>query len=248
MRRPRGLGLLLAVASTYAATTVLGHRLAQRVDPVALTPPRADRRRGRWSCCRSSRSRGHARADAHLGHGLSGTSLGRDHGPVLGPAPTAGCAPCSGSAATLVEPVSACAAVAALLLGERLWPAPARRCRPRGRGSPAPLRGASGRGATGLGVVGRGQCLSCRGHPRWPRPAQPAVPVAVAQVHDRADDYTAQEVPPHKLGGEPTARPEQRDQGHERHPEGAREVRRAVAQHSSPPRTRSPKARYSAMS
>src|SRR5687767_6658587 len=33
------LGLVLAVASgtTYAATTVLGHRLAQRVDPVALT-------------------------------------------------------------------------------------------------------------------------------------------------------------------------------------------------------------------
>ncbi|HSV40755.1 MAG TPA: EamA family transporter [Nocardioidaceae bacterium] len=34
-----GLGLLLAIASgaTYAATTVLGHTLAQRVDPVALT-------------------------------------------------------------------------------------------------------------------------------------------------------------------------------------------------------------------
>lgn len=34
-----GLGLILAVAAgvTYAATTVLGHTLAQRVEPVALT-------------------------------------------------------------------------------------------------------------------------------------------------------------------------------------------------------------------
>lgn len=124
-----GLGLFLAVASgaTYAATTVLGHRLAQRVDPVALT-----------TCATAA---GALALAPFLGVAAS------TGGPVfasdavsaallvyLGVATMAlsygllyaGLRTTSGSAATvatLVEPLSA-ALLAAALLGERLtWPA-----------------------------------------------------------------------------------------------------------------------------
>jgi DME family drug/metabolite transporter len=124
-----GLGLLLAVAAgaTYAATTVLGHDLAQRVDAVALT-----------TCATA------AGAVALLPFLWFAAATG---GPVLSTDPEslallaylgvatmalaygllyAGLRTTSGSAATvatLVEPLSA-AALAALLLGERLtWAA-----------------------------------------------------------------------------------------------------------------------------
>ncbi len=124
-----GLGLLLAVASgaTYAATTVLGHRLAQRVDPVALTTcatatgavvllpflavaaathePTHPSGAASWALL------------VYLGVATMALSYGLLY---------AGLRTTSGSAATvatLVEPVSA-ALLAALLLGERLsWPA-----------------------------------------------------------------------------------------------------------------------------
>ena len=123
-----GLGLALAVlaGATYAATTVLGHRIAQRVDPVALT-----------TCATA------AGAVALAGcFGLAGAT-GR---PLLPSSPCslglllylglatmalaygllyAGLRTTSGSAATvatLAEPVSA-ALLAAVLLGEQLsWP------------------------------------------------------------------------------------------------------------------------------
>lgn len=124
-----GLGLVLAVAAgaTYAATTVLGHHLAQRVDPVALTT-----------------SATAAGAVILLPFIAIAIATGE---PALTSQPTslalllylgvatmalaygllyAGLRTTSGSAATvatLVEPISA-AALAAALLGERLtWPA-----------------------------------------------------------------------------------------------------------------------------
>jgi DME family drug/metabolite transporter len=123
------LGLILALASgvTYAATTVLGHTLAKRVDPVALT-----------TCATAAGAvalapfLGFAAASggpvltsdaasltllAYLGIATMALSYGLLY---------AGLRTTSGSAATvatLVEPVSA-ALLAALLLGERLtWPA-----------------------------------------------------------------------------------------------------------------------------
>jgi DME family drug/metabolite transporter len=124
-----GFGLVLAVASgaTYAATTVLGHTLAQRVDSVALT-----------TCATA------AGAVALSPFLVVAAASGE---PVVTTDPTslalmaylgfatmalaygllyAGLRTTSGSAATvatLVEPLSA-ALLAALLLGERLpWPA-----------------------------------------------------------------------------------------------------------------------------
>ena len=124
-----GLGLILAVAAgaTYAATTVLGHTLAQRVDPVALT-----------TCATA------AGAAVLVPFLVIAAVSGA---PVIGASPAslallvylgvatmalaygllyAGLRTTSGSAATvatLLEPLSA-AVLAALLLGERLpWPA-----------------------------------------------------------------------------------------------------------------------------
>jgi DME family drug/metabolite transporter len=122
-------GLVLAVASgtTYAATTVLGHRLAQRVDPVALT-----------TCATAAGAVALAPffvLAAYAGEPV----LASDAGSLallvyLGVATMAlsygllyaGLRTTSGSAATvatLVEPLSA-ALLAAVVLGERLtWPA-----------------------------------------------------------------------------------------------------------------------------
>jgi DME family drug/metabolite transporter len=122
-------GLVLAVASgtTYAATTVLGHRLAQRVDPVALT-----------TCATAAGAVALAPffvLAAYAGEPV----LASDAGSLallvyLGVATMAlsygllyaGLRTTSGSAATvatLVEPLSA-ALLAAVILGERLtWPA-----------------------------------------------------------------------------------------------------------------------------
>jgi drug/metabolite transporter, DME family len=124
-----GLGLLLAIAAgaTYAATTVLGHTLAQRVDPVALT-----------TCATAA---GGVALLPFLGVAAAA------HEPVLTGKPVslallaylgvatmalaygllyAGLRSTSGSAATvatLVEPLSA-ALLAVVLLSERLaWPA-----------------------------------------------------------------------------------------------------------------------------
>ncbi|MEU4216176.1 EamA family transporter [Actinoplanes sp. NPDC026623] len=124
-----GLGLLLAVAAgaTYAATTVLGHALAQKVEPVALT-----------TCATTAGA-------LLLAPFLLVAAVGDE--PVVGVSPAslallgylgvatmalaygllyAGLRTTSGSAATvatLLEPLSA-ALLAALLLGERLsWPA-----------------------------------------------------------------------------------------------------------------------------
>ncbi|MEV4636371.1 DMT family transporter [Actinoplanes sp. NPDC049548] len=124
-----GLGLILAVAAgaTYAATTVLGHTLAQRVEPVALT-----------TCATA------AGAVALAPFLLFAAA---NHEPVVATRPAslallvylgvatmalaygllyAGLRTTSGSAATvatLLEPVSA-ALLAALFLGERLpWSA-----------------------------------------------------------------------------------------------------------------------------
>ena len=120
-----GLGLLLAVAAgvTYAATTVLGHTLAQRVGPVALT-----------TCAT-------AVGAVVLAPFLAAAVLADE--PLIGTSPGslalltylgiatmalaygllyAGLRTTSGSAATvatLLEPVAA-ALLAALLLGERL--------------------------------------------------------------------------------------------------------------------------------
>jgi DME family drug/metabolite transporter len=122
------LGLVLAVASaaTYAATTLLGHGLAQRVDPVALT-----------TCATAAGAAALspvlvlAAAQHHLlptADPVSLLLLGY-HGGALALAYLllyAGLRTVSGSAATvatLVEPVSA-AVLAVVLLGERLpWPA-----------------------------------------------------------------------------------------------------------------------------
>jgi DME family drug/metabolite transporter len=124
-----GLGLILAVAAgaTYAATTVLGHTLAQHVEPVALT-----------TCATAAGA-------IVLAPFLLVAALKNE--PVIGVSPAslalltylgvatmalaygllyAGLRTTSGSAATvatLLEPVSA-GVLAALLLGERLpWPA-----------------------------------------------------------------------------------------------------------------------------
>ncbi|HET6561649.1 MAG TPA: DMT family transporter [Marmoricola sp.] len=123
-----GLGLALAVAAgaTYAATTVLGHRLAQRVDPVPLT-----------TCATAAGA-------VALSPFLVGALLASE--PVLTAEPVslallvylgvatmalaygllyAGLRTTSGAAATvatLVEPLSA-ALLAVLLLGEELAPA-----------------------------------------------------------------------------------------------------------------------------
>jgi DME family drug/metabolite transporter len=123
------LGLVLAVVAgaTYAATTVLGHSLAQRVDPVALT-----------TCATSAgavflapflivaavrdqpvigTSAGSLALLAYLGIATMALAYGLLY---------AGLRTTSGSAATvatLLEPLSA-ALLAALILGERLsWPA-----------------------------------------------------------------------------------------------------------------------------
>ena len=123
------LGLVLAVAAgaTYSATTVLGHSLAQRVDPVALTTcattvgalvliP--------FLAIAAATSQPVLTSDptslallVYLGVGTMALSYGLLY---------AGLRTTSGSAATvatLVEPLSA-ALLAALILGERLtWPA-----------------------------------------------------------------------------------------------------------------------------
>ena len=122
------LGLVLAVASgaTYAATTVLGHRLAQQVDPVALTtcatavgavvlaPFLALAVATREPVLTSG-----AASSALLLY-LGVATMALSYGLLY-----AGLRTTSGSAATvatLVEPLSA-ALLAALLLGERLtWP------------------------------------------------------------------------------------------------------------------------------
>ncbi|MEU8265452.1 DMT family transporter [Micromonospora sp. NPDC048999] len=123
------LGLLLAVAAgtIYAATTVLGHTLAQRADPVALT-----------TCTTAAGA-------VTLAPFLVAATISNQ--PLIGTSPAslallaylgiatmalaygllyAGLRTTSGSAATvatLLEPVSA-ALLAAALLGERLpWPA-----------------------------------------------------------------------------------------------------------------------------
>ena len=117
----------MASGATYAATTVLGHRLAQRVDPVALT-----------TCATAV---GAVVLLPFLALAAAGHEPTHPSGPTswvllvyLGVATMAlsygllyaGLRTTSGSAATvatLVEPVSA-ALLAALLLGERLsWPA-----------------------------------------------------------------------------------------------------------------------------
>lgn len=123
------LGLVLAVASgvTYAATTVLGHTLAQRVDPIALT-----------TCATVVGAVALApflAAAAAAGHPVVSTApsslvllvylglatMALSYGLLY-----AGLRTTSGSAATvatLVEPLTA-AVLATLLLGERLpWPA-----------------------------------------------------------------------------------------------------------------------------
>ncbi|KRF32429.1 DMT family transporter [Nocardioides sp. Soil805] len=119
------LGLVLAVASgaTYAATTVLGHRLAQSVDPIALT-----------TCATAAGSLLLApflvvavmtgapvlptgAASAALLVYLGVATMALSYGLLY-----AGLRTTSGSAATvatLVEPLSA-AVLAALVLGERL--------------------------------------------------------------------------------------------------------------------------------
>jgi DME family drug/metabolite transporter len=124
-----GLGLTLAVAAgaTYAATTVLGHTLAQKVEPVALT-----------TCATAAGTVllapfllvAAARNEPVIGAGavslgllayLGIATMALAYGLLY-----AGLRTTSGSAATvatLLEPVSA-ALLAALLLGERLpWPA-----------------------------------------------------------------------------------------------------------------------------
>jgi DME family drug/metabolite transporter len=124
-----GLGLALAVASgaTYAATTVLGHRLAQRTDPVALTTCAtavgAVVLLPFLAVAAATSEPVHAAGTVswallvYLGIATMAVSYGLLY---------AGLRTTSGSAATvatLVEPVSA-ALLAALLLGERLtWPA-----------------------------------------------------------------------------------------------------------------------------
>jgi drug/metabolite transporter, DME family len=120
-----GLGLILAVAAgaTYAATTVLGHTLAQRVDSVALTTCATAAGaialapflvvaavRGEAVMARSPAS---LALLAYLGIATMALSYGLLY---------AGLRTTSGSAATmatLIEPLSA-ALLAALLLGERL--------------------------------------------------------------------------------------------------------------------------------
>ena len=123
------LGLVLAVASgtTYAATTVLGHRLAQRVDPVALTT------------CATAAGAVALAPFFVIAAGAGEPVVTSDAGSLallvyLGVATMAvsygllyaGLRTTSGSAATvatLVEPLSA-ALLAAVVLGERLtWPA-----------------------------------------------------------------------------------------------------------------------------
>lgn len=123
------LGIVLAVAagSTYAATTVLGHVLAQRVDSVALTTcaiaagavvltPFLGIAAATGDAVVTSNPRSLALL-VYLGVATMALSYGLLY---------AGLRTTSGSAATvatLVEPVSA-ALLAALLLGERLpWPA-----------------------------------------------------------------------------------------------------------------------------
>lgn len=123
------LGLILAVAAgaTYAATTVLGHTLAQRVDPVALTtcatavgavalsPFLA------FAVARSEPVWTTDAASLALLMYLGVATMALSYGLLY-----AGLRTTSGSAATvatLVEPLSA-ALLAAVLLGERLtWPA-----------------------------------------------------------------------------------------------------------------------------
>jgi DME family drug/metabolite transporter len=123
------LGLLLAVGSgaTYAATTVLGHALAQRVDPVALT-----------TCATAAGAVALAPflvVAAATGHPVVGwnpaslallTYLGVATMALSYGLLYAGLRTTSGSAATvatLVEPLAA-AVLAVLLLDERLpWPA-----------------------------------------------------------------------------------------------------------------------------
>mgnify|MGYP004486105851 CR=1 FL=1 len=124
-----GLGLLLAVAAgvIYAATTVLGHTLAQRADPIALN-----------TCATTAGAvllSPFLIAAALTGDPVAGSSAGSlALLAYLGIATMAlaygllyaGLRTTSGSAATvatLLEPVAA-ALLAALLLGERLpWPA-----------------------------------------------------------------------------------------------------------------------------
>lgn len=124
-----GLGLVLAVAAgaTYAATTVLGHTLARRVDPVALTTGATTAGAVALAPFLGIAA---ARGEPVLGTGAGSLAL-LVH---LGVATMAlaygllyaGLRTTSGSAATvatLLEPVAA-AVLAALLLGERLaWPA-----------------------------------------------------------------------------------------------------------------------------
>lgn len=123
------LGLALAVASgtTYAATTVLAHRLAQRVDPVALTTCATAAGAvvlAPFLVLAAATRQPSLPSDAvslgllvYLGVATMALSYGLLY---------AGLRTTSGSAATvatLVEPLSA-AVLAAVVLGERLtWPA-----------------------------------------------------------------------------------------------------------------------------
>ncbi len=124
-----GLGLALAVAAgaTYAATTVLGHTLAERVDPIALT-----------TCTTTAgtivllpflgiaAAAGEPVLTADASSLLLLAYLGVFTMAVAYGLLYAGLRTTSGSAATvatLVEPLSA-ALLAAVFLGERLpWPA-----------------------------------------------------------------------------------------------------------------------------
>jgi drug/metabolite transporter, DME family len=124
-----GLGLILAVAAgaTYAATTVLGHTVAQRVDPVALTTCATAAGAVALApflvvaAVRSEPLIGASPASLALLAYLGVATMALAYGLLY-----AGLRTTSGSAATvatLLEPLSA-ALLAALLLGERLpWPA-----------------------------------------------------------------------------------------------------------------------------
>jgi DME family drug/metabolite transporter len=123
------LGLVLAIASgaTYAATTLLGHALAQRVDPVALTTCATTA--GAvvlLPCLGVAAAVGDPVAPSHPGSWLLLVYLGVATMAVAYGLLYAGLRSTPGSAATvatLVEPLSA-ALLAVLLLGERLaWPA-----------------------------------------------------------------------------------------------------------------------------
>lgn len=120
-----GLGLAVAAGATYAATTVLGHRLAQRADPIALTTCATTIGAvvlAPFLVIAAATHQPFASTDpvsllllVYLGVATMALSYGLLY---------AGLRTTSGSAATvatLIEPLSA-ALLAAALLGERLSP------------------------------------------------------------------------------------------------------------------------------